>query len=151
MLFILDKLFQKFREIDIFNFIRGLALLCVIGLHIISVIYPIYSQIHYSKIYHTPAWMSMWIFFCLSGYLLGKGFYNNKYKTDKNGILAFYTSRFIRIVPMYFLFLFILFLFYKPIWFVNHPIDVLQLLTFTYNGHKSITGIGATWFISTIV
>ncbi|MGN0018837.1 MAG: hypothetical protein ACI37S_07345 [Candidatus Gastranaerophilaceae bacterium] len=41
-------------------------------------------------------------------YLLGKGFYNGKYKTNKNGIIGFYISRFVRIVPMYLLFTFIL-------------------------------------------
>ena len=142
---------KRFTEIDIFNFVRGIALLCVIGIHTVCVINPVYPDIRYSKLFHTPAWISMWIFFFLSGYLLGKGFFLGKYKTDKNGILCFYISRLIRIVPMYLLFLFILFLFYDPIWFITNFFTTIKLLTFTYNGNPGITGVGALWFVSTIV
>ncbi len=142
-----------FSQMDIFNFLRGIALLCVLGIHTVCVIFTTYPEIHYSTLFHTPAAMSMWMFFFLSGYLLGKGFYNGKYKTNKNGIIGFYISRFVRIVPMYLLFIFILFLFYNPMWFLTHPKAVLRLLTFTYNGinPSGITGIGALWFVSTIV
>lgn len=136
---------------DIFNSIRGLALLCVLGIHTICVIHPVYPETPYSWIFNTPAWLAMWIFFFLSGYLLGKGFYKNKYTTDIKGIFKFYASRFVRIAPMYFFFLLILFLFYDPIWFLSHTKEVLRLLTFTYNGNPGIVGVGATWFVSTIV
>ena len=146
---------KQFKEVtfsfDIFNFLRGIALLCVLGLHTVCVIGAVYPEIPHSWLFNTPAWLAMWMFFFLSGYLLGKGFYNNKYKTDISGIKMFYLSRLIRILPMYLFFLFIIFLFYDPVFFITHPKTVLHLLTFTYNGKPGIAGVGATWFISTIV
>jgi peptidoglycan/LPS O-acetylase OafA/YrhL len=106
---------------------------------------------HYPLILFTPAWGAMWILFVLSGYLLGKGFYNNKYQTDWNGMTTFWINRFIRILPMYLFFILLIFLFVEPQQFISLNYKILiPLLTFTYNGNPGIMGIGATWFISTI-
>lgn len=68
------KLFQEVTfQFDIFNFLREVALLCVIGLHTVCVISAVYPEIPHSWLFNTPAWLAMWIFFFLSGYLLGKG------------------------------------------------------------------------------
>lgn len=140
-----------FNKIDIFNFIRGIAILLVFCLHTVILVEPAFEGVKCQKIFYTPAWLAMWIFFFLSGYLLGKGFYNGKYDCSKGGIAKFYSSRLIRILPMYFLFLFSLFLFYNPTWFVENPKQILKLITFTYNGTPGIVGTGAVWFVSTIV
>lgn len=146
---LVNKIYDSISRMDVFNFIRGVALLCVIGFHTLSVIQPTYPDIKAPWIFITPAWYAMWVFFFLSGYLLGKGFFNGKYEK----ISTFYISRAIRIVPVYLFFLLVLFLFYKPLWFINNLKTLYFLLTFTYNGWlmPSITGVGATWFISTIV
>ena len=142
-------------QVDIFNFLRVFALFCVLMPHskmIISGVYsPVISNYDWGWIFHTPAWSAMGMFFLLSGYLIGKGFYNGKYKTDKHGILSFYYTRIIRIVPMYLLFILFVFLFINPQWFLADGAQALpRLLTFTYNGNIGIAGIGALWFISTI-
>ena len=141
---LVNKIYDSISRMDVFNFIRGVALLCVIGFHTLCVIQPTYPDIKVPWIFITPAWYAMWAFFFLSGYLLGKGFFNGKYEK---------ISRAIRIVPVYLFFLLVLFLFYKPLWFINNLKTLYFLLTFTYNGWlmPSITGVGATWFISTIV
>lgn len=134
---------------DIYNFLRGLAILCVFGVHSLIVIRDFYPDMHFPWVYYTPAWAAMWMFFILSGYLLGKGFYNNKYKTDKQGIINFYISRAIRILIPYFLFILIMFLFVYPEWFyAQHFKNLIPLLTFTYSGGEKL---GALWFVSTIV
>lgn len=140
---------------DIFNFLRFFALFCVLGTHsriVISSNLPRFQvPDSFSTIAFTPAWIAMGIFFLLSGYLLGKGFYKGKYKTDLDGILSFWLSRLIRILPMYLLALIIAFLFINPTWFFMQNIKVLiSLLTFTYNGTPGIDAVGALWFISTI-
>lgn len=145
---VMDNFFKK---IDIFNFLRGFALLCVIGLHTYCVINPEYPEIPHSWIFNTPAWLAMWIFFFLSGYLLGKGFYNGKYEFSTQGILKFYKSRLIKILPMYLLLLLVLFIFYNPMWFIENPVKVLNMFTFTLGNKDTIIGVGATWFISTIM
>ncbi len=49
---------------DIFNFIRGIALLCVIGIHAVYIV-NIYNSYPFtpSSLLHTPAWIAMWLFF----------------------------------------------------------------------------------------
>ena len=145
----LDK--YIFNKIDIFNFLRGIAILCVLGLHTPILVVNNFDIKTYPFYFNTPAWLAMWMFFFLSGYLLGKGFFNNKYEITKNGIFKFYCSRLIRILPLYFLLLFIVFIFYNPNWFIDNPISVLHIFTFTYNGIPGINGVGHTWFISAIV
>lgn len=143
----------KLSEMDIFNFIRGIALLCAIGIHAVYIVivynkYPAPA----SPLLHTPAWIAMWIFFFLSGYLLGKGFYKNKYKTNTSGILNFYKSRFIRIMPLYFICLFTIILYMKPLLPFQHPDTIIRLITFTFQGKAYNTPqIGQLWFVSVIV
>jgi len=137
---------------DIFNILRALAVLCIYIIHSVMIIKAHYPDVKIPWGLYTPAWGGIWILFALSGYLLGKGFYNNKYKTDFNGIKEFWLNRIIRIVPMYWFFLLLTFLFVNPQWFINENIKVLiPLFTFTYNGIPGIDGVGATWFISTIM
>lgn len=46
-------------------------------------------------------WVGVWIFFVLSGYLMGKGFYGGRYSIDRKGIFRFYRNRILRIAPIY--------------------------------------------------
>lgn len=140
---------------DIFNILRCIALFCVLGVHSKIVIGDANPSLNFPWYIYTPAWAAMWMFFTLSGYLLGKGFYNEKYKTETlDGVKQFYISRFIRIAPSYYLFIFLIFCFVNPVWFATIDFKyVLRLITFTYNGdgNPGIPGIGALWFISTVV
>ena len=137
---------------DIFNFLRSVALLCVLGVHSKIVISDANPAVHFPWYIYTPAWAAMWMFFTLSGYLLGKGFYNGKYQTETlEGVKHFYIKRFIRIALPYYLFIFFFFCFINPIWFTQiHFKHIFQLLIFTYNGVPGEAGIGATWFVSTL-
>lgn len=138
-------------NIDIFNILRAIAVLCVFIMHAVITIKTVANSAVIPWFLYTPAWGAMWIFYFLSGYLIGKGFYKGKYKTDIKGIKNFYISRLIRIVPPYLFFLLICFIFINPQWFINNTKILFHLLTFTYNGSMGIVGIGATWFISTII
>jgi len=139
--------------VDIFNLLRATALLCVLGTHARTVIGQTTPGITFPWFINTPAWGAMWIFFAISGYLLGKGFYAGKYDVSSgSGMIDFYLGRFIRIAPSYYLLLLIIFLFVNPVWFASiSGTDILHLLTFTYTGSPGIVGVGATWFISTIM
>ena len=46
-------------------------------------------------------WVGVWIFFVLSGYLMGKGFFGGRYALDRKGIFQFYGNRILRIAPIY--------------------------------------------------
>ena len=139
-------------QLDIFSIFRSIALLCVFGIHAVIVIGLYVPQgFKFPSFLYTPAWAAMWMFFGLSGLLLGRRFYNGQCDTCKQ-IKNFYISRFFRIVLPYYLFIFIFLLFINPVGFWGlGPKTFLRLLTFTYNGAPGLDGIGATWFISTIV
>lgn len=142
-------------NIDIFFFLRAIAILCIFYSHSWNIMHVTHKDIIFSSGLQTPAWGGIWILFVLSGYLIGKGFYNQKYKTDIKGIFVFWLNRIVRIVPMYFFLLLIIFLFIDPNFFISNNLKILiPLLTFTYNGGKdvpSMAGVGATWFISTLM
>ena len=49
------------------------------------------------------AWMGVWGFFVLSGYLMAKGFFLGVYPCNKEGLFGFYKNRIIKILPGYWL------------------------------------------------
>lgn len=141
---------------NIFNIIKTIAMLSVFGIHSLICIRMFYPDMYLPWFLYTPAWGAMWIFFILSGYLLGKGFYSNKYKTDTKGILIFLFSRIVRILPVYLIFILIAFLFIYPEDFAKeHFYSFIPLLTFTYNIEPlkaaAKVHIGYLWFVSTIM
>lgn len=97
----------------------------------------------------------VYMFFCLSGYLMGKGFYAQRYTADADGALRFYWSRFLRIVPLYVFYIGIV----LTIGGVTLPsagdtyASVLRLVTFRYAGGPTdlVTLLGHLWTISTEV
>ena len=150
----MERLYKN--RIDIFNFLRAFAFFCVFITHsriVISANLPAFNNPQaWNWLAYTPAWSAMGMFFLISGYLIGKGFYNEKYECDAKGIISFYITRLIRILPMYLFFLFVVFLFINPDWFfINNLTAIIPLFTFTYNGIPGIDGVGALWFVSTIL
>lgn len=136
---------------NIFDILRAIAIFIVFVCHNLSIAYDFYPQyIHkFPAIFHLPAWGGVWIFFILSGYLIGKGFYNNKYQTDWKGILNFVVRRFLRIAPMYYFFLLIIFLFVNQQPFFDKGIFSLIFFANNYFQGGSIQ-TGLLWFVSTI-
>lgn len=137
---------------DVFNVLRVIALFCVLGIHS-KIVIAANGGTFFPWFQYTPAWAAMWMFFIMSGFLLGKGFFNNKYDfSSAKGFFDFYKSRFIRVAIPYFLLLFIIFLFINPAWFGTvGDYTLLKLLFFNYDGRPGTPGVGATWFISTII
>lgn len=52
----------------------------------------------------------VWLFFILSGYVMGYGFFSGKHKSDIQGISVFYRKRFFRVYPLFALILIISYL-----------------------------------------
>lgn len=78
-------LFQK-NKFDIFNILRGIAIFCVFCVHFMCGSKTIRPDILYPGFTSIPAWGAMWIFFMISGYLLGKRFFKEKYTLSFEGI-----------------------------------------------------------------
>lgn len=90
------------RVFDPLLFLRGLAAVAVI----------FYHSIPAAKDFRGNEWTwwllpsgSLWVyvFFLLSGYLIGKTFWIGKYEMNQKGLLDFYERRALRILPLYYL------------------------------------------------
>jgi hypothetical protein len=95
----------------------------------------------------TPAWAGVWIFYIISGYTIGKNFYNGKYISFS----SFVKSRFLKIGIPTFIFVFFYAVLINPEFIKNNPYVLIRILLFVYNGAPGDCGIGALWFVSTIM
>jgi peptidoglycan/LPS O-acetylase OafA/YrhL len=114
--------------------LRGIACLMVVASHCNpprhSIIYQNYD---FSWLIFAPGNMSVWIFFCLSGYLIGKAFYLERYQISPSGVLSFWRNRCVRILPLYSFAILILSLFvYPDIFKPENWSYFIRLFTFTY-------------------
>jgi peptidoglycan/LPS O-acetylase OafA/YrhL len=140
----------KRNRVDPINFLRVTAVMMVFLLHVF--LGPLRNQTNpLIFLLNTPAWAGIWIFLFISGYLIGKGFFEQRYELTMKGVLRFFWSRFLKIAPIYYVFCFLVGYFLSYDFTVGNPKVILHILTFTYNGNPGVTGIGATWYISTVM
>lgn len=93
-------------------------------------------------------WAGVWVFFVLSGYLMAKGFYRGKYGLSRGDILAFYRNRILRIVPIYYLALFLTALFFSPdIFQPSNWWEIIALAAFSQQNGAPHSIVGALWSI----
>jgi peptidoglycan/LPS O-acetylase OafA/YrhL len=106
---------QLSNDADPLLILRGIACLMVVVSHCNpprhSIVYQNYDLIW---LIFAPGGVSVWIFFCLSGYLIGKAFYLERYQINLLGILNFWRNRCVRILPLYSFAILILSLFVYP-------------------------------------
>ncbi|QKQ77348.1 acyltransferase [Nostoc sp. TCL240-02] len=100
----------------------------------------------------SPGGVGVWIFFSLSGYLMGKAFYTERYTADVPGVINFWRNRLLRICPLYYFAVLILALFvYTDILKIENWGYLFRIITFTYNQSFPPTWNGAMWSLSTEV
>jgi peptidoglycan/LPS O-acetylase OafA/YrhL len=99
-----------------------------------------------------PPWCGVWIFFTLSGYLMGKGFTRGRYTLDEAGARSFFRNRLLRIGPIYFCAILLVSLYrYTDIFQWKHWWMLIEMFIFDYQGNLPINPIGALWSVSTEV
>lgn len=136
---------ERFNYADSFNFIRSLSVLCVFLLHVsiyTSQLGFVYDK--YTWPLKTPAWSAVWILFIISGFFIGKGFFNGKYEYSISGILKFYIRRLLKVGVPTWIFIFITGTIVEPEFFYQNPNVISKILTFTYYNIPASNCIGAT-------
>lgn len=99
---------------------------------------------------YTPAWGGVWIFFFLSAWFSAGVFWKEDYKYTLSNVLRFYGTKIIKIgIPSYF-FTFLLIITHYTTYWTNTDI-MIRLFTFRFNGIGGVDGIGALWYISTLM
>jgi peptidoglycan/LPS O-acetylase OafA/YrhL len=89
--------------------LRGLACSVVILMHCLTPTVRKTLQVRnidLSWIFFGHGFAGVWIFFTLSGYLMGKAFFAERYEISYQGFSKFYRNRVIRIFPLYYFVLF---------------------------------------------
>lgn len=138
--------------IDPINLLRVLAAFMVFCLH--TSIFSGQRGFMFSRetwYLQTPAWGGVWIFFIISGYLIGKGFYSKKFTCTIRGILYFYGTRFLKIGLPTLGFVGLCCILVKPDFLPENPHVLIRILTFTYDSNPGFDGVGATWYVSTLM
>ncbi|MBW4576934.1 MAG: acyltransferase [Aphanothece sp. CMT-3BRIN-NPC111] len=121
-------------RVDALLSLRGVACLMVVFIHCSPPREFLLCQGYdFSWILFAPGGVAVWIFFTLSGYLMGKGFYTERYKTDKQGIFNFWQNRALRILPLYIFVIVVLSVFaYPDALRPKNWEQYARLFTFTY-------------------
>ena len=144
---------NNFNCLDPLLALRGFACLAVVVLHCNpprnSLIYKGYDL---TWIIFPSGGVAVWIFFCLSGYLMGKAFYTERYSIDVSGVLNFWRNRILKIFPLYYFSSLILALFvYPEIFKIENWGYLARILTFTYNHSLPVGVNGVLWSLATEV
>lgn len=147
---------NKKNHLDALLALRGFGCLMVVTIHCAP---PrksiIYNDFDLSWLMFSHGAIAVWIFFVLSGYLMGKAFYTKRYNVDTTGIINFWRNRALRIFPLYHFAVLILSIFVYPevLKFSNWGY-LLRLYTFTYHPYISFEAVkfnDVFWSLSTEV
>ncbi len=146
--------FPTRNHLDALLALRGLACLMVVNIHCNpprdTIFYQSYN-LSWLTFSHGP--VAVWIFFVLSGYLMGKAFYTERYTADVQGVLNFWRNRAIRILPLYYFAVFILSIFvYTEVFKIEYWGYLIRVCTFTYHSQMLSQQIAfdyALWSLST--
>ncbi len=133
--------------------LRALACLFVLMGHYFLVVFP-FTDTGYPRgvltLLHSSPWGGVWVFFTLSGFLMGKGFATGRYPLDGRGMRSFLRNRLIRIAPVYYsgfllvtIFRYPAMLDWKNLWMF------LDVCLFDFRGDLPINSINALWSVST--
>jgi peptidoglycan/LPS O-acetylase OafA/YrhL len=138
------------RDTDWLLLIRGLACALVFIMHSGMVLNHdfTYGYSRWAWILLSPDELGMVLFFTLSGYLMGKGFYTRKYDLSRSGVTLYLRNRFLRIVPLMVVIGLLATVWQSPEMLSNPRIGV-RLLLFGFNGFHGTYAIGPFWSLST--
>ncbi|MCJ8281413.1 MAG: acyltransferase [Rivularia sp. ALOHA_DT_140] len=144
----------KNNRLDALLALRGFGCLMVVTIHCAP---PrksiIYNNIDLSWLMFSHGAVAVWIFFILSGYLMGKVFYTKRYTADIKGVFKFWRNRILRIFPLYYFAILILSIFvYPEILKFDNWGYLFRLFTFTYHPYISFDVVkfnDVFWSLST--
>lgn len=96
----------------------------------------------------TPAWGGVWMFFAMGGFLATYGFDINSYTTDKEGILKYYKSRFVKVLLPTWIFISLVYIFYLNESTLSLK-NIISFITCSFNGGDidGLKSVGATWYV----
>jgi peptidoglycan/LPS O-acetylase OafA/YrhL len=121
-------------HIDPLLILRGLACLVVVLFHCgVPRSLIVYKEYNFTWLFLGDGIVAVWVFFALSGYLMGKAFYTQRYTATVKGITQFFINRALRILPLYYFAILMQAIFvYPAVLKPGNWEELLRLCTFTY-------------------
>ncbi|NJN60296.1 MAG: acyltransferase [Coleofasciculaceae cyanobacterium RL_1_1] len=138
---------------DAFLILRGLACLVIVIAHCQPPL-AVLSSLPWGWLAAMPGGIAVRIFFTLSGYLVGKGFYLGRYGTRRSQLWRYARNRAARILPLYWAAVLIPAIFLAPSILLPSAENswvLLRYLTFTYNHTLPEQFNSPLWSLSTEV
>ncbi|MGB3404339.1 MAG: acyltransferase [Microcoleaceae cyanobacterium] len=146
-------------QVDPLLILRGLACLVVVLFHCgVPRSLIVYKDYNFTWLFLGDGIVAVWVFFALSGYLMGKAFYTQRYTPTVKGLTQFFINRALRILPLYYFAILVQSIFvYPAILKPGNWEELFRVCTFTYTlpiplfevGNYNFNG--AFWTISTEV
>lgn len=142
---------NRTERINSLNGLRVLALVVTFVSHtyLFSGVFAEGGEITF--LFAAPAWACMWVLFTLSGYLAGRGFASGKYPLTGDGVKKYYGGRLLKIWLPTVLFIFLTALLAYPDFLFGDATLILRCLPLSWAAIGGPDGIGATWFVFTIM
>ena len=135
--------------------LRALAFVMVFMGHYFRIVFPFTAagmHRYLLMLLLSSPWAGVWLFFTLSGFLMGKGFASGRYSLDEKGVRLFFRNRCLRILPIYYAGLFVVSVYrYPAIFFPKNWWMAIEMGIFDYRGDLPLNPIGALWSVSTEV
>ena len=135
--------------------LRAFACFLVLMGHYFLVVFPFLPtprEHSFAPFLRSSPWAGVWIFFTLSGFLMGKGFATHRYRLDEAGCRAFWYNRALRIAPVYYLgLLLVMSMRYPALFLWKNLWLLLEIAMFDYRGDLPVPIMGALWSVSTEV
>lgn len=146
---------EEKNKVDKLNILRVAAFLCIFLLNT-KVFLPMCwnEALPLPWLTFTPAWAGVWIFFILSGYGIGYGFYQKTYELTKKGIVKYYVRRVAKILPVYWFYVLVVAVFITPELLqpsFRHISYLLSLLLFHYQEEFYSLEFGLAWYLTTLM
>ena len=133
--------------------LRALACFFVLMGHYFLVVFPFTlgaTPRLVQALLHTSPWAGVWLFFTLSGFLMGKAFSHSRYSLDESGMRHFLRNRFLRLLPVYYVCILLIVIYRNPeVLHLHNAWIMLEMTTFDYRGDLSLNPNGALWSVST--
>lgn len=132
MIKLLKEYFRYNKKLDPILALRGFACLCIIWFHLRPGSWLIIKGVDLSFLTAPSGTLAVYIFYLISGYTVGYGFFSKRYKLSLRSLSTFYANRFLRIAPAYYICILLsIFVFYPGVRTTFY--DFVRFITFTAN------------------
>ncbi len=132
--------------------LRAMACMIVLMGHFFLIYFPYSTSAApavVQMLLDSSPWAGVWLFFTLSGYLMGKGFVRARYTLDEAGCRLFYRNRILRIGPIYYVSILVLSVYTCPqIFHWKHAWILFEMAIFDYRS-LPINPNQILWSVST--